>query len=107
MTFDPDGTLLFGPVTFDNSRNGGYASLSYRPELMKNGILKSLEPGIRFDYLSRRDTPGHFDEWRYAFGLDYWIYQNVVVKGAFELDYHHEGDREDRNVILGEFITGF
>jgi len=107
VTFDPDGTLLFGPVTFDNSRNGGYASLSYRPELMKNGILKSLEPGIRFDYLSRRDTPGHFDEWRYAFGLDYWIYQNVVVKGAFELDYHHEGDREDRNVILGEFITGF
>jgi mono/diheme cytochrome c family protein len=107
VTFDPDGALALGPVTFDNNRNGGYASLSYRPELIKNDILKSLEPGVRFDYLSRRDTPGHFNEWRYAFGLDYWIYQNVVVKGAFELDSHHDGDREDQNVILGEFITGF
>ena len=107
VTYDPDGALLFGPVTFNNSRNGGYASLTYRPEYLKNEILKNFEPGVRFDYFSRRNTPGHFDEWRYAFGLDYWIYQNVVVKGSYELDTHHDGDRADQNIIHGEFITGF
>lgn len=107
LTYDADGTGGFGPKTFDNSRNGGYVSLSYRPEFLKNDILRKLEPGIRFDMLNQRDIPTvGFDEWKYAFGLDYWIYQNVVIKGAYEID-RKNGTGTDGDAILGEFITGF
>jgi hypothetical protein len=51
--YDPDGSQGFGPLTFNNNRNGGYAQISYRPTKLANSFLRRLEPVFRFDILSK------------------------------------------------------
>ncbi len=104
--YDPAGTLGFGPKDFKNNRDGGYVSLSYRPQRLKNEVIRNLEGVARFDLFNQRQTPVGYDEWRYAFGLDYWIYQNEVVKLAYEID-RQNGVGHDGKSVHGEFITGF
>src|SRR5438034_8485484 len=49
FVYDPNGELGFGPFTFNNNRNGGYAQLSYRPTRIDNDYVKNLEGVLRYD----------------------------------------------------------
>ena len=105
-TYDPSGALGFGPVTFSNNRNAGYAQVSYRPTKMDNKFLRSLEFVCRFDMLDVPSrAPGSFDEKRWAFGIDYWVTPSFVVKTAYEVD-----DRKgapDQNAFFLQGAMGF
>lgn len=86
-TYDPKGSLGFGPLSFGNYRNGGYAELAYRPTLSSNPTLQKLEFITRYN-LSRSPlrSPGGEHEQTIEFGVDYWITPSVVLKTAYEID---------------------
>ncbi len=104
LTYDPDTTLLFGPVTFNNDRNGGYGQISYRPSRLSNPVVSAFEAVFRYDRLDQSKAPGGVEEKRWAVGLNYWLASNVVAKAAYERD-DQGGSKLDE--ILGQFITGF
>jgi len=106
VTYDANSALGFGPKVLNDSRDGGYAQLSYRPQYLKQAVLKNFEAILRFDILNQKKTTVGYDEWRYAIGLDYWIYSNVVIKAAYELDQKN-GSGKNGDAIHAEFITGF
>ena len=84
-TYDPTGTLGFGPATFGSNNSGGYVLLCYRPTEVNNKILRNLEFGFRYDMLSiPLNTPSGQIENRYTFawGIDYWATPYIVVKTA-------------------------
>ena len=62
FVYDPDGELGFGPLAFNNNRNGGYVQMAYRPTHIDNDILKNLEGVVRYDRLNQLHTPVGFDE---------------------------------------------
>src|SRR5437667_9186866 len=99
FVFDPDGEQGFGPLTFNNNRNGGYAQLSYRPIHIDNDIIKKFEPVVRYDRLNQLHTPVGFDEQRWSFGLDYWLTPSAVLKIAYEL-YDKNGGARDQDALL-------
>ena len=105
FTYDPDSSMGFGPMTFNNKRNGGYAQISYRPSRVDN-FLKDFEPVVRFDDLTQRNAPGGFDEKRWTFGLDYWLTPSTVVKVAYEVDSKSGGNPKE-NAIMVQVATGF
>ena len=101
-----DGEQGFGPLTFNNNRNGGYAQLSYRPIHIDNDIIKKFEPVVRYDRLNQLHTPVGFDEQRWSFGLDYWVTPSAVLKIAYELDDKNGGAR-DQDALLMQVALGF
>ena len=105
FTYDADSSQGFGPITFSNHRNGGYAQLSYRPSRVDN-FLKDFEPVVRFDDLTQRNTPDGFDEKRWTFGLNYWLTPSTVVKVAYEVDSKSGGNPKE-NAIMVQVATGF
>jgi len=105
-TFDPDGSLGFGPVTFNNRRNGGYAQLAYRPTHNGNRFIRNLEGVFRYDRLDNPSgAPESFDEQRFTFGLNYWFNASTVLKAAYEIDDKSEG--RDANAFLTQIAIGF
>ena len=106
FVFDPDGEQGFGPLTYNNNRNGGYAQLSYRPIHIDNDIIKKFEPVVRYDRLNQLHTPVGFDEQRWSFGLDYWLTPSAVLKIAYELDDKNGGAR-DQDAFLIQAALGF
>lgn len=105
QTFDPTGKLGFGPLSFDNYRNGGYVQISYRPTQFKDKIIRNIEPVFRYDRLEvSKDAPGGGWEQRYAIGLDYWLRSNAVIKVAYEFDDRQVGDNADAFML--EFGIG-
>jgi hypothetical protein len=98
-TYDPTGSLGFGPARFNNYRQGGYVSLGYRPTESPNKIISSLEFLVRYDSLqSAINSPGGEHESRVTFGLDYWVTSYCVVKAAYELDHKNVG--LDQNAFI-------
>src|SRR5438046_2215369 len=69
FVFDPDGEQGFGPLAFNNNRNGGYAQISYRPTHIDNDYLKNVEGVFRYDRFNQLHTPVGFDEQRWTIGL--------------------------------------
>jgi hypothetical protein len=106
FTYDPNGSLGFGPYQFSNDRNGGYVQLAYRPSKAGNRILENFEAIVRYDRLDQASTPVGFDENRWTVGLDYWLGPSTVVKVAYELDRQH-GAGQNGNAFLMQFATGF
>ncbi len=103
MTYNP------GPdaVNFDNARNGGYAQISYRPAQVPVPIVKNLEAVARYDRLNQKQIPTiGYDEWRVTGGLDYWLTECVVAKGAYEV-INENGSGANGDAFLFEFISGF
>lgn len=95
-TFDPKGVAGFGPISFGNWRQGGYAQVSYRPTLAKNQFLRNLEFVARYDALrSPLKSPGGQFEQRYEFGVDYWLTPACVLKVAYEIDNKKLGPNQD------------
>ncbi|MEO7932024.1 MAG: hypothetical protein ABIT76_02590 [Chthoniobacterales bacterium] len=105
-TYDADGSLGVGPVTFDNKRSGGYLQLSYRPKQLSE-FLNHFEAVVRADEVNApSDAPGAFDEKRLTVGLNYYLLSATVVKAAYELDERNNGE-PNQNGFLLQFSSGF
>jgi len=105
-TFDPDGSLGFGPLRFNNNRNGGYWQISYRPTQCGNDILKNAEFGVRYDRLTvSHFAPGGGNENRWTPCVAYWFTPSAVAKVAYEYDRVH-GMPADHFLIV-QFAIGF
>ena len=112
VTFDPDGSLGFGPLDFNNKRDGGYAQLAYRPSKFENKFLQNLEGVFRWDMInnpSGAPEETDFDEKRWTFGLNYWLGPSTVVKAAYQFgDRRVPGEgKENVNAILLQAAMGF
>lgn len=104
--YDPDGSLGFGPLSFTNKRDGGYAQIAYRPTKAEADFLKKLELIFRWDHLQQAaGGPGAFDEERWTLGIDYWVTSSMVLKGAYEWDKTH--GEPNRNAFQLQVATGF
>ena len=87
VTYDPTGSLSFGPLNFSNYRYGGYAEVAYRPTLSTNKIVSNLEFIARWDLVRVPvQAPGGEHEQRYEFGVDYWLSPSWVLKAAYAID---------------------
>ncbi len=106
FVYDPDGQQGFGPLEFNNNRNGGYVQLAYRPTHIDNDIIKNIEGVFRYDRLNQLHTPVGFDEQRFTLGLNYWVTPSAVVKVAYELDDKNGGAR-DQNAFMTQVAVGF
>src|SRR5881392_229464 len=106
FVYDPDGQQGFGPLEFNNNRNGGYVQLAYRPTHIDNDIIKNVEGVFRYDRLNQLHTPVGFDEQRFTLGLNYWVTPSAVVKVAYELDDKNGGAR-DQNAFMMQAAVGF
>jgi hypothetical protein len=99
-TYDPTGGLGFGPVTFNNYRQGGYFSLCYRPTELNNKILRNVEFCSRYDSLqSPINSPGGEHESRWTLGIDYWITSYCVVKTAYEIDQKKVAQNQNALIV--------
>ena len=108
-TYDPTGTLGFGPVTFDNQRDGAYFQLAYRPSKVDSDCIKNLETIVRYDFLNRHNAPDpieHFSEQRWTLGVNYWLGPSTVVKVAYQFDNRDSGEK-DADAFLAQFAIGF
>src|SRR5438552_6664928 len=57
--YDPNGTFGFGPLSFTNERDGGYAQIAYRPTKVDLDFAKNLEMIFRWDrFHHAADVPG-------------------------------------------------
>lgn len=109
-TYDPTGTLGFGPVTFDNQRNGGYLELAYRPSKVDIDLLKNCELIVRYDHFHKPPgAPDNVIETRWTLGLDYWVTSALVIKVAYEWDHQNDpaGVARGANAFLAQFALGF
>lgn len=106
FVYDPTGEQGFGPLEFNNNRNGGYVELSYRPTRLHNDYLKNFEGVFRYDRFNQLHTPVGFDEQRWTLGLNYWVTPSAVVKLAYEFDDKNGGAR-DQNAFLMQTAVGF
>jgi mono/diheme cytochrome c family protein len=105
FVYDPNGTSGFGPITFDNSRNGGFAQIAYRPTMVRQQVINRLEPIVRYEKFNQRHEPDGIDETRWTIGLNYWLMPSAVIKAAYQ-----SGDRSDgRGVeaVMFQFKIGF
>ena len=106
FVYDPDGEQGFGPLSFNNNRNGGYVQMAYRPTKIDNNIIKNLEGVVRYDRLNQLHTPVGFDEERVTLGLNYWLTPSAVVKAAYEFDNKNGGAR-DQDAFMMQMAVGF
>jgi hypothetical protein len=110
LTYDPMGNLGFGPLTFNNRRNGGYAQVAYRPYKLKVPIIQKLEVVGRYDKIDMPwGAPGAFDEERWSIGLNYWLGQSTVIKAAYEFGNRNSSENGHQNVdsFLLQAAMGF
>ncbi len=104
VTYDPTGDLGFGPLFFDNDRNGGYAEIAYRPLDVSERILRNFELVLRYDRLDIPSAaPGGGTREQWTPGLDYWITARTLLKVAYTFD--SSGPEADMFAL--QFATGF
>jgi hypothetical protein len=105
-TYDPTGHLGFGPLRFNNNRNGGYIEGAYRPTNATEEWVKNLEFVLRYDRLNvSSEAPGGGDDSRWIPGVDYWITPRSVLKVAYAFD--EKTGAEDNNIFAVQLATGF
>lgn len=105
FTYDADGSQGFGPLNFNNRRDGGYAQLSYRPTHVDN-VWKDIEGVVRFDKFSQHNVPEGIDEQRWTAGLDYWLTPSTVLKLAYQWNSKSNGQPNASGFLL-QVATGF
>ena len=104
-TYDPTGSLGFGPRTFGSYSQGGYFSLGYRPTEVDNKILRNVELLVRYDSLQMPiNAPGGEHESRLTLGVDYWLTSYCVIKAAYEIDKKKVGP--DQNAFIFQLGYG-
>lgn len=98
------------PITFNNRRNGGYAQIAYRPTKATNDVLRRFEIVGRWDQLNQ---PTGFrlaaDEEQWTVGLNYWLGDSTVLKGAYEFIHRSGGESGDfnGNALIFQAAMGF
>jgi hypothetical protein len=105
-TYDPTGALGFGPIAFDNYREGGYFSLGYRPTEADNKILRNFEFLCRFDSLHTpvvmvNGVTESEPESRWTLGVDYWLTPYCILKAAYEMAQERGGDPNEFVIQVG------
>ncbi len=104
VTYDPTGDLGFGPLFFDNDRNGGYAEVAYRPTEVSERLLRNFEFVLRYDRLDiPSDAPGGGTREQWTPGIDYWITARTLLKVAYTFD----SSGPDADMFALQFATGF
>lgn len=99
VTYDPDGSLGFGPTTFDNSRNGAYVQLAYRPAKLESKLLQNLEVVGRYDRLDLPSgAPVATDTDRGTVGLNYWFTPSIVFKTAYQFGTRSDPTEGDTDI---------
>jgi hypothetical protein len=105
-TYDPTGALGFGPLNFDNRRNGGYVEVGYRPSLLDNRFLRDCEFVARYDFLETpAGVPGPADEQRVTVALLYWVTATTAVSAGYIIAEPEEGP--DRDTFYLRASVGF
>lgn len=105
-TYDPTGSLGFGPISFRNKRDGGYAQIAYRPTKWNIDWLRNFEGIFRWDHLNNPGgAPGAVDEERWTLGIDYWLGPSTALKLAYEWDNLH--GEPNNNAVLVQAVMGF
>ncbi len=85
LTYDPNGMMGFGPLRYDNRRNGGYIQVAYRPTKAAEVAMRKFETVFRYDRLNLPSgAPENEDSWRYTFGLNYWLNAQTVLKASYQ-----------------------
>jgi hypothetical protein len=103
--YDPNHAMGFGPLSFSGYRDGGYVTLSYRPTLVPNKIVRNLEFVTRYDAVFiPMQAPGGGNEQRVTLGVDYWLTPSAVLKVAYEIDDNKAGP--DQNAFFVQFGIG-
>lgn len=103
-TYDPTGALGFGPLRFDNDRNGGYGEIAYRPTDAVERFLRNFEVALRYDRLDVSSmAPGGGTQRQWTPGIDYWLTSRTVLKAAYT--FGESGD--DADMFALQFATGF
>ena len=93
------------PFTFDNTRNGGYAQLAYRPTQVDIDFVKNLEIVGRYDWLDVGSGVPDDDKERWAIGLNYWLTNSSVIKLSYQ---QTDVDNQDETgAFLAQFAIGF
>ena len=106
VTFDPDGSGGFGPLRYNNDRNGGYAQLAYRPTRANDRIVRNIELVGRYDTIhAPAAAPGAATDTRLTLGVDYWVTPNVVLKAAYQIDSPERGPHD--NGVMLQAAVGF
>ena len=106
VTYDADGSLGFGPLTFENDRTGLYAQVAYRPTKCDLKFLRDVEFVGRFDYLDLPSgAPGGNDHERWTAGVNYWLNPSSVIKIAYQ--YTDEEGEPGEDAFLAMFAVGF
>jgi hypothetical protein len=109
-TYDPTGSLGFGPLDFSNNRQAGYLQVAYRPSKASSPFLKDLEGVVRYDYISQPSgAPLSIDQRRWTVGLVYWLGPSTAFKLAYERSDRNGPPGTTRNVqtLLFQFVMGF
>lgn len=109
-TYDENGSLGFGPLTYDNERKGGYFQVSHRMIGSDGVLLSPWEFVVRYDTIDNPDgDPGTIDRDRMALGVNYWMGPSTVMKFAYVFD-NRDGMGamgEDRDMVLMQLAFGF
>ena len=105
-TYDPTGAIGFGPLSYDNHRNGGYVEVGYRPSLVASRTLRNVELVGRYDYLDVPDgVGGATDEQRMTGAVLYWVTATTAVSAGYILAEPEEGP--DRDTFYLRASVGF
>jgi len=106
ITYDPTGSIGFGPVGYNNERTAWYIQIAYRATLADSEVLKNLEFVIRVDGIDHpRGAPSGLDETRGTFGVNYWVGPSAVVKVAVRIANTRGGTDDD--AFLFQWVIGF
>lgn len=108
-----DDTTYFtdgGPLSFENTRQGGYAQLAYRPSKFDSIYLQNCEFVGRWDVLDQPSgLPGEIDQERWSIGLNYWFGPSTVAKVAYQFGEQEaaDGDKTSIDGVLLQAAMGF
>lgn len=100
---------MFGDPVFNNSRDGGYGQVSYRPDKV-DMFIRNLEPVIRYDWNSMpQGDPNRFDQRRWTAGLNYYFSASTLLKLGYRFDtiYDPAGIRRGEDAFNAVFAVGF
>lgn len=107
VIYDPDGDEGFGPLTYDNKRDGFYVQAAYRPTLCAIKFLRDVEFVGRYEEL---DVPsgapdGQHDHDRWTVGVNYYLSSNSMFKVAYQSTEVAGAGSTD--AFMAMFVIGF
>ena len=94
-------------IAFENTSNGFYAQLAYRPSMVGNKYLKNIELVGRYSVLNTPEgAEWESEQTQMAFGLNYWLSWRSVLKLTYqttEVSGGHGAPAGSKNEITGFF----